>query len=114
MCLILFIYLTLRYIGLKIQKQFSVAADYDNSITCINSGPFSALIDRKGFRPVKSAAIIPEGSLSGKSDQPAWSRPNSEQVAQLSQRHRATHELLRFAKLKSGIFEPPFRGLRET
>jgi len=33
------------------------------------------------------------------------------QVAQLSQRDRATHELLRFAKLRSGIFEPPFRGL---
>ena len=29
-------------------------------------------------------------------------------VAQLSQRDRATHELLRFAKLRSGIFEPPF------
>ena len=34
------------------------------------------------------------------------------QVAQLSQRDRATHELLRFAKLRSGIFEPPFWGLR--
>jgi len=33
------------------------------------------------------------------------------QVAQLSQRDRATHELLPFAKLRSGIFEPPFRGL---
>jgi len=22
------------------------------------------------------------------------------------------HELLRFAKLRSGVFEPPFRGLR--
>ena len=33
------------------------------------------------------------------------------QVAQLSQRDRATHELLRFAKLRSGIFEPPFWGL---
>ena len=32
------------------------------------------------------------------------------QVAQLSQRDRATHELLRFAKLRSGIFEPPFWG----
>jgi len=32
----------------------------------------------------------------------------------LRQRHRATHELLRFAKLRSGIFEPPFWGLRET
>jgi len=30
------------------------------------------------------------------------------QVAQLSQRESATHELLRFAKLRSGIFEPPF------
>jgi len=27
-------------------------------------------------------------------------------------RDRATHELLRFAKLRSGIFEPPFWGLR--
>jgi len=34
------------------------------------------------------------------------------QVAQQSQRGRATHELLRFAKLPSGIFEPPFGGLR--
>ena len=36
------------------------------------------------------------------------------QVAQLSQRDRATHELLRFAiaKLRSGIFEPPFGRLR--
>jgi len=34
------------------------------------------------------------------------------QVAQLSQRDRATHELLRFTKLRSGIFEPPFAGLR--
>ena len=34
------------------------------------------------------------------------------QIAQLSQRDRATHELLRFAKLRSGIFEPPFWGLR--
>jgi len=34
------------------------------------------------------------------------------QVAQLSQRNRVTHELLRFAKLRSGIFEPPFWGLR--
>ena len=33
-----------------------------------------------------------------------------EQVAQLSQRDRATHELLRFAKLRSGIFEPTFWG----
>jgi len=32
------------------------------------------------------------------------------QVAQLSQRDRATHELLRFAKLRSGLFEPPFWG----
>ena len=39
----------------------------------------------------------------------------SKQVAQLSQRDRATHELLRFAKLRSGIFEPPFLGgLGET
>jgi len=36
------------------------------------------------------------------------------QVAQLSQRDRATHELLRFAKLRSGIFEPPFWGLRRN
>ena len=35
------------------------------------------------------------------------------QVAQLSQKDRATHELLRFAKLRSGIFEPPFGVLRE-
>ena len=28
----------------------------------------------------------------------------------LSQRDRATHELLRFAKLRSGIFEPLFLG----
>ena len=34
------------------------------------------------------------------------------QVAQLWQRDRATHELLRFAKLWSRIFEPPFWGLR--
>jgi len=34
------------------------------------------------------------------------------QVAQLSQRDRATHELLRFAKLRIEIFEPPFWGLR--
>jgi len=34
------------------------------------------------------------------------------QVAQLSQRDRATHELLRFAKLRNGIFAPPFWGLR--
>jgi len=34
------------------------------------------------------------------------------QVAHLSQRDRATHELLRFAKLRSGIFEAPFWGLR--
>ena len=33
-----------------------------------------------------------------------------QQVFQLSQRDRATHELLRFAKLRSGIFEPPFWG----
>jgi len=33
------------------------------------------------------------------------------QVAQLSQRDRATHELLGFAKLHSGIFEPPFWGI---
>jgi len=39
----------------------------------------------------------------------AW---EEKQVAQLSQRDRATHELLRFAKLRSGIFEPPFWGLR--
>jgi len=35
---------------------------------------------------------------------------HSKQVAQLSQRDRATHELLPFAKLRSGIFEPPFWG----
>jgi len=35
----------------------------------------------------------------------------NKQVAQLSQRDPATHELLRFAKLRSGIFEPPFWGL---
>jgi len=34
------------------------------------------------------------------------------QVAQLSQRDRATHELLRFAKLWSGFFDLPFWGLR--
>jgi len=32
------------------------------------------------------------------------------QVAHLSQGDRATHKLLRFAKLQSGIFEPPFLG----
>ena len=37
-------------------------------------------------------------------------RIQTKQVAQLSQRDRATHELLRFAKLPSGIFEPPFFG----
>ena len=37
-----------------------------------------------------------------------------EQVAELWQRDRATHELLRFAKLRSGIFEPPLWGLREN
>jgi len=36
------------------------------------------------------------------------------QVAQLWQRDRATHELLPFAKLRSGIFEPPFWGLRRN
>jgi len=35
----------------------------------------------------------------------------TEQVAQLSQKDRATHELLRFAKLRSEIIEPPFWGL---
>jgi len=30
------------------------------------------------------------------------------QVAQLSHRDRTMHELLRIAKLRSGIFEPPF------
>jgi len=34
-----------------------------------------------------------------------------QQVAQLSQRDRATHQLLPSAKLRSGIFEPPFWGL---
>jgi len=33
-------------------------------------------------------------------------------LAQLSQRDPETHELLPFAKLRSGIFEPPFGGLR--
>jgi len=43
------------------------------------------------------------------------SRQCSIQVAQLLQRDRATHELLRFAKLRSGIFQPPFfGGLREN
>ena len=36
------------------------------------------------------------------------------QVAQLSQRDRATRQLLRFANLRCGIFEPPFWGLGET
>jgi len=36
------------------------------------------------------------------------------QVAQLSQSDRATQELLRFAKFRSGISEPPFWGLREN
>ena len=39
-------------------------------------------------------------------------RPIMKQVAQLSQRDRATHEFRRFAKLRSGIFEPPFWWLR--
>ena len=38
--------------------------------------------------------------------------PTVTSIAQLSQRDRSTHELLRFAKLLSGIFEPPFWGLR--
>jgi len=38
----------------------------------------------------------------------------SKQVAQLSQRDRATQELLRFAKLRSWIFSHPFGGLGET
>jgi len=33
------------------------------------------------------------------------------QVAQLSQGDCAMHELLRFAKYRSGIFEPPYWGL---
>ena len=36
----------------------------------------------------------------------------AKQVAQLSQRDGAMHELLRFAKSRSEIFEPPFGGLR--
>jgi len=40
-------------------------------------------------------------------------RKTEEQVAQLSQTDRATHQLLRFAKLRSGIFEPPFGDLGE-
>jgi len=38
------------------------------------------------------------------------SAADSVQVAQLSQRDRATHELLRFAKLRSGILSHPFGG----
>ena len=30
----------------------------------------------------------------------------------IAERPRDAHELLRFAKLRSGIFEPPFWGLR--
>jgi len=41
-------------------------------------------------------------------------RHTVKQVAELSQRDRATHDLSRFAKLRSGIFEPPFGGLGET
>ena len=38
-----------------------------------------------------------------------------EEVVQLLWRDRAMHKLLPFAKLGSGIFEPPFfGGLRET
>ena len=40
-------------------------------------------------------------------------RSSVQQVVQLWQRDRATHELLRFAKLRSDVFEPPFGGLRE-
>jgi len=43
-----------------------------------------------------------------------YSNNKSKQVAQLSQRDRATHELLQYAKLQSGVFEPPFWGLGET
>ena len=52
--------------------------------------------------------------LSGENMSRYWNLIESvyEQVAQLSQRDRATHELLRFAKLRSGIFDPPFWGLR--
>jgi len=36
------------------------------------------------------------------------------QVAQLWQRDRAMHALLRFTKLRSGVFEPLFGGLRSN
>jgi len=39
-----------------------------------------------------------------------YSTKQTQQVARLSQRDRTTHKLLRFAKLRSGIFEPPFWG----
>jgi len=39
-----------------------------------------------------------------------WPMQVLKQVAGLSQRDRATHELLQFAKWQSGIFEPPFLG----
>jgi len=39
-------------------------------------------------------------------------RQKKKQVAQLLQRDRATHELLRFPKLRSAIFDSPFGGLR--
>jgi len=54
------------------------------------------------------------GNANAKSHSRIFAAQLYEQVAQLSQRDRATHELLRFAKLRSGIFEPPFRDLGET
>jgi len=51
-------------------------------------------------------------TLTDRDDAEIQFRKKLQQVAQLSQRDRATHELLRFAKLRSEIFKPPFGGLR--
>jgi len=65
------------------------------------------------FSDAKDLGEIPTGSPQrGRQIISCPSKITFKQVAQLSQRDHAMHELLRFAKLGSRILKPPFWGLR--
>ena len=72
----------------------------------LNGEPYQQNPQKHIVAQVRTSSYLGNGSTS-------WAVGPLKQVAQLSQRDRATQELFRFAKLRSGIFEPPFGDLGE-
>jgi len=88
--------------------------DYENNgFVTLTTSPFGGNFLSESLELMRSINLCTKFEVSGFTvSKDKKGDAKRKKVVQLSQRDRATHELLRFAKLRSGIFEPAFRGLR--